>query len=202
MHSSARLSAVEYQILVEQAPILIWRADLSMGCDYFNERWLSFTGRTMEQERGNGWAKGVHPDDFQGCLEYYVAHFQRRQAFEMEYRLKRADGQYRWIFDRGSPYFDLEGVFSGFIGSCVDVTERVEAQEALKRLHEEELKELGGFLPICSYCKKIRNDANYWEQIESFVSRHSSAIFSHGICPTCRDKVMEEIDRNRSTRGG
>ncbi|HNY31831.1 MAG TPA: PAS domain-containing protein [Fibrobacteria bacterium] len=191
------LGAEEYQILVEQSPILIWRADLSMGCDYFNERWLAFTGRSMAQELGNGWAEGVHPEDFQRCLEIYTTHFRDCRAFEMEYRLKRADGQYRWIFDRGAPYFDKDGGFRGFIGSCVDVTERIEAQEALKRRHEEELKELGGFLPICCYCKKIRNDSNYWEQIESFVSRHSSAVFSHGICPTCRDKVMDEIENAR-----
>lgn len=188
-----KLTANEYAILVEQSPILIWRAALDMGCDYFNERWLAFTGRSLEQEFGNGWAEGVHPDDFDRCLEVYVSHFKRRQAFEMEYRLRRHDGAWRWIFDRGVPYWSEVGGFLGFIGSCVDVTERVEAQNAARRIHEQELKELRGFLPICSYCKKIRNDRNYWEQIELFISRHSAAEFTHGICPECRTKVMAEV---------
>ena len=83
------LSASEYATIVAQAPILIWRADLSMGCDYFNERWLAFTGRTLAQERGNGWAEGVHADDLARCLEVYASSFATRRPFEMEYRLRR-----------------------------------------------------------------------------------------------------------------
>lgn len=183
------LSLEEYAVLVEQAPILIWRADLAMGCDYFNKRWLSFTGRTLAQERGNGWAEGVHPDDFDRCLQIYTTSFAARTAFEMEYRIKRHDGEYRWLFDRGVPYFDTDGTFKGFIGSCIDVTDRIDAQEALRRIHEDELSELRGILPICSYCKKVRNDRNYWEQIESFVATRTTASFSHGICPDCKDKL-------------
>ncbi|HBF33079.1 TPA: hypothetical protein DDW35_00810 [Candidatus Sumerlaeota bacterium] len=187
-----QLSWEEYKLLVEQAPIMIWRSNLTMGCDYFNEIWLKFTGRTREQEFGNGWAEGVHPDDFARCLEIYTEHFARQEIFEMEYRLRRADGAYRWIFDRGVPYRDTQGDFKGYIGSCIDITERVEAQENLKLAQETEIKQLRGFLPICSYCKKIRNDANYWEQIESYISNHSNAFFSHSICPECNAKVMQE----------
>ena len=93
----------EYRTLVEQAPILIWRANTTTECDYFNERWLAFTGRSLEQESGNGWAEGVHPDDFQGCLSIYLEAFAKREIFEMEYRLRRHDGVYRWLFDRGVP---------------------------------------------------------------------------------------------------
>ncbi|MEI7674033.1 MAG: PAS domain-containing protein, partial [Deltaproteobacteria bacterium] len=98
------LTRDEYKILVEKAPIMIWRAALTMECDYFNEIWLAFTGRSMEQETGNGWAEGVHPEDFDKCLKIYTDHFTRRETFEMEYRLRRFDGAYRWIFDRGTPY--------------------------------------------------------------------------------------------------
>jgi len=188
-----KLSALEYSLLVEQSPILIWRAALDMGCDYFNERWLVFTGRTLEQEVGTGWAQGVHPGDFDRCLSIYVSHFQERKIFEMEYRLRRHDGVWRWIFDRGVPYWSEAGEFLGFIGSCVDVTERVEAQIATRTRHEEELKELRGFIPICSYCKKIRNDRNFWEQIELFISRHSAAEFTHGVCPECAPKLMAGV---------
>ncbi len=117
------LSHVEYKLLVEAAPIMIWRSTVTMECDYFNATWLAFTGRKMEQELGNGWAEGVHPDDFNACLKIYTEHFTRREIFEMEYRLRRFDGVYRWIFDRGVPYSDYEGNFTGYIGSCIDVTE-------------------------------------------------------------------------------
>lgn len=189
-----KLSREEYKLLVEKAPIMIWRSTVTMECDYFNAIWLAFTGRSLEQEAGNGWAEGVHPDDFDRCLKIYTDHFARREVFEMEYRLRRFDGVYRWIFDRGVPYSDAEGNFKGYIGSCIDVTERIEAQEALKKAQESEIKKLRGFLPICSYCKKIRNDRNYWEQIESYISDHSDVQFSHGICPECEASVMAEIE--------
>jgi PAS domain S-box-containing protein len=172
---------------------MIWRSNTTMACDYFNEIWLAFTGRTMEQETGNGWVEGVHPEDFDTCLKIYTDHFSRRETFEMEYRLRRSDGIYRWIFDRGVPFSDLDGNFLGYIGSCIDVTERKEAQEALKRANETEIKQLRGFLPICAYCKKIRDDEGYWNQLEKYVSDHSEAQFSHGICPACLEKEMSKL---------
>jgi PAS domain S-box-containing protein len=180
------LSLEEYRALVEQAPILIWRADTTGACNYFNEQWLAFTGRTMAQETGNGWAEGVHPDDLQHCLDIYLDHFGRRALFEMEYRLRRNDGAWRWIFDRGVPYYDDEtGDFLGYIGSCVDVTSRVEAQAALRVAQEEEVRALRGLLPICMHCKRIRDEKNRWHPVEVYVREHSRADFSHGICPAC-----------------
>ncbi len=187
---TSRLSSDEYATLVEQSPILIWRADLSMGCDYFNERWLAFTGRTMEQEYGNGWAEGVHPDDLDRCLQIYTTHFAKRESFEMEYRLRRADGEHRWLLDRGSPFHAPDGTFLGFIGSCVDVTDRIAAQEELARMHEKELDELRGVIPICAYCRKVRDDRNYWQQLDAFLAKHSKTEFSHGICPECKERLL------------
>lgn len=183
--SHKTLTQNEYRSLVEQSPILIWRARPDTLCDYFNERWLSFRGRTQEEEFGNGWAEGVHPDDFDRCLKIYLDNFHARSIFEMEYRLKRHDGVYRWIFDRGVPFFDEEGTFSGYIGSCIDVTERVEAQESLKAAQEVEIRNLKGLLPICMSCKKIKDDDGYWNQLEVYISSHSQADFSHGLCPAC-----------------
>jgi PAS domain S-box-containing protein len=181
-----KLSLEEYRALVEQAPILIWRADTTAECNYFNEQWLAFTGRTMDQETGNGWAEGVHPDDFQRCLDIYLGHFRRRAVFEMEYRLRRHDGEYRWLFDRGVPFFDdATGEFLGYIGSCIDITARVEAREALRKAQEEEVRTLRGLLPICMHCKKIRDDQDRWQPIEVYVRDRSKADFSHGICPDC-----------------
>lgn len=188
--SHARLTLSEYQALVEQSPILIWRANTDALCDYFNDRWLLFRGRSMEEEYGNGWAEGVHPDDFDRCLKIYLDNFNLRKAFEMEYRLMRNDGVYRWIFDRGVPFDDALGNFAGFIGSCIDVTERVDAQEALRISLERQIKQLKGIIPICSYCKKIRNDEESWQQLESYISEHSDALFSHGMCPTCFAEQM------------
>ena len=124
---SLTLTFDEYRALVEAAPVMIWRAGLDAKCNYFNETWLAFTGRSQEQEVGDGWTEGVHPDDLDRCVACYLDHFHRRRQFEMEYRLRRHDGVYRWIFDRGVP-FEVHGEFAGFIGSCVDVQERKEAE--------------------------------------------------------------------------
>lgn len=118
----------QYQLIVEASPNMIWRANLNTECDYFNKTWLNFTGRTMEEEYGFGWAKGVHPDDYDRCVKIYLDNFKRQNAFEMDYRLKRHDGQYRWINDRGVPFYDKNKNFIGFIGSCMDVTEKIEGQ--------------------------------------------------------------------------
>lgn len=190
------LTYTEYRELVEQAPILIWRANLTMGCDYFNERWLAFTGRTLEQEAGNGWAEGVHPEDLDRCLKIYTESFTHRRVFEMEYRLRRADGVYRWLFDRGVPFNGPSGQFAGYIGSCIDITERVEAQAQLKAAQEAEMNTLRGLLPVCAWCRKVRDDNGYWSQLESYVSAHSKATFSHGLCPDCAQKHFpEDADR-------
>ena len=118
---------------------MIWRAGRDAKCDYFNETWLAFTGRTLAQEMGDGWAEGVHPDDAERCVAFYLDHFRRHAPFEMEYRLRRHDGEYRWIFDRGVPFTDDAGLFAGFIGSCVDVDERRKTQDAQQRRSEEQL---------------------------------------------------------------
>ena len=185
------LSLPEYQALVEQAPILIWRADTQGLCDYFNERWLEFRGRTMAQETGNGWAEGVHADDMKRCLDIYLTAFHQREIFEMEYRLLRNDGEYRWIFDRGVPFYDGEENFAGYIGSCIDVTERVVAQLELRKKLEDEIHMLKGIIPICAYCHRIRNDEESWQRMETYITQHSHAIFSHGICPECRSKFEQ-----------
>ena len=118
---------------------MIWRAGPDAKCDYFNETWLEYTGRRLEQELGDGWVEGVHPDDVERCVAYYLDHFRRRVPFEMEYRLRRRDGVYRWSFDRGVPFTDDSGVFAGFIGSCVDVDERRRAQELEQQHNQAEL---------------------------------------------------------------
>jgi len=186
------LSGTEYAVLVEQAPIMIWRSNTTAECDYFNDRWLLFRGRSMEQEIGNQWADGVHQDDLEGCLKTYLGCFERREIFEMHYRLKRADGAYRWIFDRGVPFYDSNGEFRGYIGSCIDVTERIEAQRSADESRERELAKLRGLLRICSTCKKICNSVGEWEPLETYIASHSETDFTHGMCPDCTRVVVRQ----------
>ena len=129
MSRAPALSAGEYRAIVENGPVMVWRAREDGGCDYFNETWLRFTGRPIEDELGDGWSAGVHPDDLEACLRSYRDHFARREPFEIEYRLRRHDGVWRWMIDRGAPNFDGSR-FLGFIGSCVDVHDRRQADEA------------------------------------------------------------------------
>lgn len=190
------LSKAEYRELVEQSPILIWRANTTAECDYFNERWLQFTGRSMEEERGNGWAEGVHKDDFDRCLKIYLDAFAKREIFEMEYRLKRHDGEYRWILDRGVPFFAEDGSFAGYIGSCIDITDEVNARAALLAAKENEINTLRGLLPICSSCHKIRDEQNDWQVLEQYIGTRSKASFTHSICPDCMQKLYPEFAGN------
>lgn len=109
-----------FQKLADGAPVLIWMSGLDMGCFYFNRAWLEFRGRTLEQEYGNGWVAGVHPDDVQRCVQHYVGSFESHVAFAMSYRLLHHSGEYRWIMDRGVPHFTPEGKFLGFFGGCAE----------------------------------------------------------------------------------
>jgi len=113
----------QFKALANAAPVLIWLSGLDKLCYWFNTTWLDFTGRSMEEEIGNGWAEGVHPEDFDRCLDIYIGNFDKRLPFRMEYRLRRYDGEYRWIDDHGVPRFNELGEFDGYIGSCTDVTD-------------------------------------------------------------------------------
>ena len=129
-------SESRFRNVADSAPVLIWMAGVDKLCTFFNKPWLEFTGRSIEQELGNGWAEGVHPEDLQKCLEVYTEAFDARQPFVMQYRLRRSDGEYRWISDQGVARHDAQGGFAGYIGSCVDVTELMKKEEALHEFEE------------------------------------------------------------------
>lgn len=113
----------QFAIMADSAPVLIWISGTDKLCYFFNAGWLRFTGRTMEQEYGNGWAEGVHPDDMQRCLDVYMTSFDARKEFKMEYRLRRHDGVYQWLLDHGVPRYTADGTFAGYIGSCMVIDE-------------------------------------------------------------------------------
>src|SRR5579871_4360023 len=121
-----------FKELADFAPVMIWRSGTDALCDWFNRPWLDFVGRTMEQEVGNGWAENVHPEDFDRCVETYLAAFHARLPFTMTYRLKRADGVYREILDNGAPFY-RDGGFAGYFGSCIDISDRTEMEAQLRQ---------------------------------------------------------------------
>jgi PAS domain S-box-containing protein len=132
-----RESEARFRTVADAAPVLIWMSGPDKLCNFFNKGWLDFTGRTMEQELGNGWAQGVHSDDLDHCHEVYETFFDARQPFTMEYRLRRNDGEYRWVLDSGTPRFAPDGAFLGYIGSCIDITERKQAELEHQRQNME-----------------------------------------------------------------
>jgi PAS domain S-box-containing protein len=125
-----------FRELADFAPVMIWRSGTDLLCDWFNTPWLAYTGRSMVDEIGNGWVEGVHPEDIDGCLSTYVGAFQAREPFSMEYRLRRHDGEYRWLLDNGKPFYRGDR-FAGYWGSCIDVTAHREASRAQRILVNE-----------------------------------------------------------------
>lgn len=130
--ASLQESEARFRSLADFAPVLIWVAEANKGCSWFNKTWLDYTGRSLEQEHGSGWTEGVHPDDLQRCLEIYTSHFDIRQPFQMEYRLRGGDGQYHWFIDVGKPRYGEHGQFLGYIGMMTDITERKQIEETIR----------------------------------------------------------------------
>ena len=120
-----------YLTILQDFPALIWRSDIHGNCDYFNNTWLEFTGRSMEQELGYGWAEGVHPEDFEQCVAIYNESFKAQKHFSMQYRLKNKNGKYRWLIDFGKPLYAPDQSFLGFLGVCYDIQEQKEAEKEI-----------------------------------------------------------------------
>jgi two-component system sensor kinase FixL len=131
-----RESEARFRAMANTAPVMIWMSGTDKLCTFFSKSWLDFTGRSLEQELGHGWADGVHPEDLDRCLEIYANSFDARQSFTMEYRLRRNDGHYRWVLDNGTPRSASDATFLGYIGSCIDITELKQAQDRFRLVVE------------------------------------------------------------------
>jgi len=166
-----RESEERFRLVANTAPVMIWMSGVDKLCTYFNHGWLEFTGRSLGAEMGNGWAEGIHPEDLAICLETYTNAFDRREPFRMEYRLRRHDGEYRWILDHGVPRFNADGSFAGYIGACVDINEGKRLEKAMQ---ESEAR----FAEMAE-----RNRTTTWEVdtkgLFTFVSRVSEAVWGY-----------------------
>src|SRR5260370_21383771 len=119
-----RESEERFRTMADTAPVLIWTTDADRRCTFVSQTWLDLTGRIFEEELGNGWADDIHPSDRDARLEAYAHCFDQRSLFTLEYRVRRHDGEYRWLLDKGTPRFASDGTFLGYIGSATDITER------------------------------------------------------------------------------
>ena len=126
--------------VAEPLPVMLWRARPDLSCEYLSRQWLDFTGAPEQQALGDGWSRSIHPEDLARWLDTCLRAFDAREAFEVEYRLRRRDGEYRWMLDRAQPRYSKDGVFLGFVGSVLDIDERKRAEHELARSLERERK--------------------------------------------------------------
>lgn len=189
-----RESEARFQSMADTAPVLIWMTGIDGLCSYFNQPWLAFTGRTMEQEVGTGWTEGIHPHDLQGCLDGFLSAFHTRKPCSMEYRLRRSDGEYRWVMGSGIPRYTGEGGFAGYIGSNIDITDRKRAESLLageKRVLEmvakgDSLREI-----LDNLCRFVEQQAS--GVLVSVLLLDDSRLH-HGGAPNLPREYVEAID--------
>ena len=134
MEQSLRETEERFRTIADSAPVLIWMAGPDKARTYFNRGWLDFTGRSLEEEFGDGWIQRVHPHDVSNLLESYRNSSDQRVPSTLSYRIRRHDGEYRWLVDTGAPRFNPDGSFAGYIGSCIDETDRRTAEEVLRNI--------------------------------------------------------------------
>jgi PAS domain S-box-containing protein len=200
----ARRGRDQFRHIANAAPVLIWMSGPDQRGSWFNDSWLNFTGRTLEQEEGRGWLEGVHPDDREPLLATYADHFARREAGRVEYRLRRADGQYRWLDEAAAPSFDSEGNFAGYVGSCVDITDRRAAEAAL-RTGSAQVRALLDSLPQLLWSSRADGHCDYfspqWVTYTGVPPQdHRGEGWLDAIHPEERDDVRRAWDQ--AVRGG
>ena len=156
-------SEKRFRNVADNAPVLIWMTGIDKLTNFFNKEWLQFRGRTMKEEIGDGWAEGVHPDDYDRCSKIYDASFEKRKKYYIEYRLKRHDGEYRWVSSTGVPRFTKGNIFEGYIGACMDIHEQVIAQKKLRE-DEERLNIVIKASELGTWEWNIKTDESYYSE--------------------------------------
>ncbi len=178
-----RESEARFRTVADVAPVMIWMSGPDKLCNFFNKGWLEFTGRTPAEEFGNGWAEGVHAEDLEHCLNVYGKAVDAREPFTMEYRLRRKDGEYRWVLDNGTPRFDAGGVFVGYIGSCLDIADRKQA-ELEHQLQSMELARVGRLALMGELAASLAHEVN--NPLGAMVTNASAGqrMIAHGQMET------------------
>jgi PAS domain S-box-containing protein len=198
-------SEKRFRSMADKAPVMIWMADKQGYYTFLNQFWLSFTGRPLASELGQGWQQGVYPDDLPTCIQIYESAFKSRAEFRREYRLRRADGQYRWILETGIPRFTRNHKFTGYIGSCIDISDRKLAEEAL-RARADELARMATVLAETNAILEKRN-----EELDQFayVTSHdlkaplrAIANLSQWIEEDIQDQLTDETRHQMSLLRG
>ena len=184
-------SEERFRTMANTAPVMIWMSGTDKLCNFFNKGWLDFTGRKVEQELGNGWAEGVHREDLNRCLDVYVNAFNRRQEFSMEYRLRRYDGEYCWVLDTGLPRFEPNGTFLGYIGSCIDITERKRAELEVRQ-QREELAHLTRVSTMGELAASLAHELN--QPLTAILSNAQAAQRFLAAKPTDVEEVREILE--------
>jgi len=197
--AALRESELRFRTTANAAPVMIWMSGPGRRCTWFNQRWLDFVGRGMEQELGDGWCDNLHPADFDRVLDTYHAAFDAHRSYEMEFRLQREDGAWRWLLERGTPNLGPGGSFEGFIGTCVDITEHRETVEALRE-NRARFKTLTESLPQMIWTCSRDGFCDYLSrQWLDYTGRSESQQLGKGwleqVHPEDRVKVDAEWDR-------
>lgn len=183
-YSTQILSVEEqFKIMADSAPVMIWICGPDKSSYFFNQAWLNFTGRTLQKETGDGWTKAIHPEDYERAMTIFHASFDHKDAFKMEYRFLRHDGQYRWILNNGVPHYDKKGMFAGFIGSCVDIQEMKEMEQRKNEFissvsHEMKtpLTTMKVYAELLEELLQSKNDHNDHEEAAMFVAQIKKQI--------------------------
>lgn len=182
IEAALRDNEARFRMMADTAPVMVWMAGPDTHITFVNKRWLEFTGRTLQEEIGDNWFTGIHPAELERCRQFYLEAFSSEQPFFLEYRLRRHDGEYRWIMDTGVPLFDEDGRFGGYIGTCMDLTERKDMEDQLRRM----LKEKESLLREVHH--RVKNNL---QVISSLLNLQSASI---------KDPVVNQLFRECQVR--
>jgi PAS domain S-box-containing protein len=185
-----RANEQRFRRLADQSKVLIWQSDVSGACTWCNRAWLDFVGRTMDEESGDGWARGIHPDDAAECVGTYRGSFEFRRPFTLTSRFRRHDGEYRWLMITGGPVEDGAGEFTGFMGSCFDVTDRLQAEKRVREsLREKErlLREKDVLLREIHH--RVKNNLSVVASL-LYLKSASAPAGTAGVLRDCRERVL------------